>query len=382
MVGRRARTRPGAFGVRRELDDLRNRFFCQAEDGIRDDLVTGVQTCALPILQRLHKKGFPHVARYRGELALGKGSDRLVLGVATDLAETTDAFSWLTGGWREEFGAASEGGFERESLDFARALGEATARLHEALTDGHPGLFRAEPFTEEDAEGTTRAALGNLSDALRRLAALAKGPDPRLGGLAAQGRELVFAGRERIELALEGVEEGIGTVKGVTHADFHLAQVLRPVRGDLLFVDFEGEPERGPGQRDTKMPPLRDVATMNRSFAYVKHYAWREATKGDATAAWRFLHRQEWSPAEETIAYRLTAWESSAVERFTREYMVHAKAYESVDAETAWRVIRGWEIEKALYELRYELKHRPQNIFIPLEGVMSLAASGGRRPSA
>ena len=325
------------------------------------------------ILQRLHQKAFPHAPRYRGELALGKGEDRLVLGVATDHVDAADAFAWLTDGWRAELTAPIPD-FEGASLDFAATLGGATAALHDALTDRHPGPFQVESFTGEDAEAATRAALTNLSDSLRRLAALAKGPDRRLGELAAKSRALVFEDRERIESTLRGLEACVGTAKTVTHADLHLAQVLRTARGDLLFVDFEGEPERAPGERSAKLPPVRDVATMNRSFAYVKHYAWREATKGDATAAWRFLRREDWSPDEEAFGHRLTSWESAAVDRFTRAYLTRSSAYEAVEPESALRMVRGWAIEKALYELRYELKHRPQNIFIPLEGVLTLAA--------
>ena len=326
------------------------------------------------ILQRLHKKGFRHVPRYRGELALGKGSDRLVLGVVTDHVPAKDVFAFLTEGWRGEFAGGPSPEFEAGSLDLAARLGEATAALHAALVDGHPSPFQPEAFTAEDAEAATKAALTNLSDSLRRLAGLAKGPDERLRGLAADARMQVFERRDRIESVLLGLERGVGTAKAVTHGDLHLAQVLRTEPGDLLFLDFEGEPERAPGQRAAKLPPLRDVATMNRSFAYVKHYAWREATKGDGTAAWRFHTRDGWTAEEDAAALRLAAWESAAVERYTRAYLAHSAAYASLESDEALRAIRGWTMEKALYELRYELKHRPQNIFIPLEGVLSLAA--------
>lgn len=329
------------------------------------------------ILERLRRKEFRHVPRYLGELSLGKGTDRLVLGVATRNVESIDAFAWLTGGWAAELGAPTMPDFEGASLAFAAQLGEATAALHDALIDGHPGPFHPEPFTKEDAEVAMRAALGNLSDSLRRLAALAKESQPRLGDLAAKAREIVFENREPIEAALIGLAGIVGTAKCVTHADLHLGQVLRSEAGNLFFIDFEGEPERAPGDRSVLLPPLRDIATMNRSFAYVKHYAWREATRGGATAAWRFLHRQEWTAEEEALALRLTAWESAAVERFTRSYLAKASVYATMDSEAALRAVRGWAAEKALYELRYELKHRPENILIPLEGVVSLAAGTG-----
>ncbi|MEK6852041.1 MAG: hypothetical protein AABY30_05840, partial [Candidatus Thermoplasmatota archaeon] len=105
------------------------------------------------ILERLRKKDFGHVPRFLGEIALGKGADRLVLAVVTEHVPSTDAFAWLTEGWAAEFGGEVETDFERASLSFASSLGEATAGLHEALADKHAGIFQMEPFTKEDVEG-------------------------------------------------------------------------------------------------------------------------------------------------------------------------------------------------------------------------------------
>jgi predicted trehalose synthase len=186
---------------------------------------------------------------------------------------------------------------------------------------------------------------------------------------------MVFENRERIEDVLRGLLSTVGTPKAVTHGDLHLGQVLRRASdGGLLFVDFEGEPERSPGERHAKMPPLRDVATMNRSFSYVTHYAWRDFLRGNDTAAVRLLTRAAFSPAEEAVAERLHNWERAATERFVAAYLQRAPHFRHVEPASALRAIRGWMTEKALYELRYELRHRPANIYIPLEGVMSLAA--------
>ena len=334
------------------------------------------------ILERLHRKQFRHVPRYLGELALGSGPTRLVLGVATEFVESVDLFTWMTRGWQGELIEAPEPPrepFEPSSPAVAGALGEATAELHNALFDRHPGTWQAETFREEDATAARRAAITNLGESLRRLVILAKGGDARAAELAAKAREFLFDNREEIEWILRGLDANLGTPKMVIHGDLHLGQVLRRnADGGLLFIDFEGEPERTRGQRSWRLPPLRDVATMSRSFSYVKHYAWREAVRGDATAAMRLLMSEGLAQPEATTARRLLRWEASVADQFTQRYLAHSTLYEGMRPEEALQAIQGWMMEKALYEFRYELKFRPQNIFIPLEGIMTLATPRSR----
>ena len=331
------------------------------------------------ILERLHRKQFRNTPRYLGEVALGQGADRLVFALATEFVESTDLFTWMTEGWRAELeieGGPSSGGFEAASQDAAGILGDATAALHEALFDRHPGPWQAETFRGEDATAARRAAITNLGESLRRLSALTKGPDRKAAEVAAKARAFLFAHRPAIEEVLRGLDANLGTPKSVTHGDLHLGQVLRRTAdGSVFFIDFEGEPERAPGQRSLKLPPLRDVATMNRSFSYVKHYAWRAAVRGDAMAATRLLEPERLEGTERTLASRLLAWETAAADRFATRYLGRTTLYEGLKPDEARRAIRGWMMEKALYEFRYELKYRPANIFIPLEGIVALAAS-------
>jgi len=331
------------------------------------------------ILERLHRKRFPHVPPFFGELSLGREPDRLVLGVATAHVDAVDLFTWLTEGWHQALSEPTQPGrsaIEDAGIEAASDLGEATAALHEILVDRHPGPFAMEPFRPDDAMAAYKVATANLGDALRRLGHLAKDPDRVRSDRAVGARQRVFDARRAIEHVLAGLEACVGTPKGVTHADLHLGQVLRRRdNGALLFIDFEGEPERPPGQRSIPLPPLRDVGTMNRSFAYVRHYAWREFIRGDASAALRLLSPAELSQEEAAVANRLRGWERAAVERYTQQYLGRSSLYQELEPAEALRGIRGWMMEKALYELRYELKHRPENIFIPLEGVLSLAGA-------
>ncbi len=329
------------------------------------------------ILERLHRRGFAGIPPYLGEVAIGRGADRLVLGLAAERVDATDLFTWLTDAWREEFGlsAAPRGpGFERESIDVAGALGEATARLHAALVDRHRGSFGVETFDSTDVAAARRVALADLSTAVRVLRAAEKGNAAIAAHVAAQARTLLLVNRARIEGTLRGLDAAVGTPKSVTHGDLHLGQVLRsPQDGGLFFVDFEGEPERHGRARSAKMPPLRDVATMARSFSYVKHYAWRDLRGGDASAALQLFDAKRSREAE-----RLTAWESAASQAFIARYMAASSLYRDWPSGEVLRALRGWMAERALYELAYELKHRPSNLLIPLEGILSLAGKADR----
>ncbi len=329
------------------------------------------------ILERLRRRGFAQTPRFLGEVSLGQGEARLVLGVATQKVEAEDLFAYLAGRWREELGRSSPvpTDLDQVTLSLADGLGEATAALHDILVDRKPGPFQAEPFTREDAQAAYRIAARNLTDSARLLARRHQEGRGLPSDLASECRELLLDHRKEIEGVLGSLEASVGTVKTVTHADLHLGQVLRSRQdGSLFYIDFEGEPERLPGQRSVRLPPLRDVATMARSFAYVKHGAWRDCLGGDPRAALKAMRPHDLSPGLREVLGRLQAWEDAAVRRFSGRYLARTSLYPEIDQAMAQRIIWGWTMEKALYELRYELKHRPANFLIPVEGILSLAA--------
>ena len=332
------------------------------------------------ILARLHGRKFPHVARLLGDVALGRGKDRLVLGIATNHVDAVDLFTWLCDGWREslcqEVVPRRDG--SAEGLNLASELGVATAALHEALIDHHPGLWQAEPFTNEDFRNTFKSATRSLGSALRRLGQLAHSEDPAVTESARGSRAQLLDLRPRIEGTLRDLEASVGGLKSVVHSDLHLAQVLRRRSdGELFFVDFEGEPDRTSGERGRKLPPLRDVGSLVRSFAYVRHFVIRDfvrkpSNRGSDPDPTSHLASSE-APLEE-----LTAWEGHMVERLMEAYLTHSALYRNLESRGARRLIRGWAMEKALYELEYELKYRVSNFTIPLDGIAALAAPARR----
>src|SRR2546425_1258113 len=329
------------------------------------------------ILARLHARKFPHVARFLGEVALGHGVDRVVLGVATEHIEADDLFAWLCDGWRHTLDREVNPNedFEEATLNVAADLGGATAALHDALIDRHPGFWHPEPFTEEDFRGMFKSATRSLGAALRRLGQLAHAEEPILAESARMARTRLLELRAPIEETLRHLEAHVGGVKSVIHSDLHLAQVLRRrADGVLLFIDFEGEPERVLGERGRKLPPLRDVGSMVRSFAYVRNYVIRDLVRDVANPTLPPEPGVLLGPQEAAMD-PMRGWEEDMVGRFTGTYLSHSTLHHTHDAKEAGRLIRGWAMEKALYELEYELKHRVANFPIPLEGIAALAGA-------
>ena len=144
------------------------------------------------------------------------------------------------------------------------------------------------------------------------------------------------------------------------HGDYHLGQVLRS-RGDFVILDFEGEPARALAERRAKQSPLKDVAGMVRSFSYAAFVA---LTKYTSRRPEDYAQLESWA--------RL--WETSVVGEFLRSYREviaesHIVPAARKDFETLLDV---YMLDKALYEMVYELNNRPAWIRIPLNGILSL----------
>jgi maltose alpha-D-glucosyltransferase/alpha-amylase len=136
------------------------------------------------------------------------------------------------------------------------------------------------------------------------------------------------------------------------HGDFHLGQVLL-TKNDFLITDFEGEPGRTFEQRRVKHSPLRDVAGMLRSFSYAKWSARARAESKDSAA--------------------LDAWEDDVRRAFLAAYAEATKGsglYASFDDVKG--LLQLFELEKVLYELRYEINNRPNWIHVPLAGLLGM----------
>ena len=137
------------------------------------------------------------------------------------------------------------------------------------------------------------------------------------------------------------------------HGDLHLAQVIQ-VDAGWLVIDFEGEPARRRSHRFTVSSPLRDIAGILRSY----HYA---AASG----------RAEWDRGDGELSVLLAAWEARNRDAFLQGYLGRAgiDALLPVDPAARSTLLAAFELDKAVYELGYELGHRPDKASIPLAGI-------------
>ena len=287
------------------------------------------------------RTAFRHVPRLAGWVEYAGAGEPAALAVL-------QAFVPNTGdGWTHVVSALAARGPDIERrpdplLQEVHRLGAVTGGLHAALASDHRDAdFRPEPVGHDDV---ARWA----GDIARELAA--SDVRARLGADGAQTADAV----PRALAALDGLPGE--TVKIRVHGDYHLGQVLKTT-DDFVIIDFEGEPARPLGERRQKQPALRDVAGMLRSLDYAVHaIAFRRPESERATAL-----------------VALTAWEARARDAFLAGYLdtVTESTVPLVPAtaEALRSAVAPFELQKAAYELRYELDNRPEWVAIPLAGI-------------
>ncbi len=246
------------------------------------------------------------------------------------------------------------------SLDAAALLGRRTAEMHFALsTPTDNPAFIAETFTAADLDADARrvdAGINNTLDALRRSLS-------QLTDLTADDAALILSQRIDLFARAHALSTGDPAAAGRrirVHGDFHLGQVLR-AKNDYVILDFEGEPARSLEDRRRKQSPLKDVAGMLRSFSY---------------AAWAGLaaFRQRRPEDARNLEPWTRLWENAAAGQFLFAYRSAIAARPGLlpEPEQAQLLLNAYTLEKALYELLYELNNRPTWVRIPLSGILAL----------
>jgi trehalose synthase-fused probable maltokinase len=229
------------------------------------------------------------------------------------------------------------GGDPSASIDSLSRLGSTTAELHLALAAGS-GDFAAQSITTHDLDDWRAAIRGEVDAAARALE-----------------RHGVAVDTERLYERAEGIDALLGAEKIRHHGDYHLGQILERPDGSFVIIDFEGEPAKPLALRREKRSPLRDVAGLLRSLDYACHTALRSI---------------DGAGAEQT--QRAAAWLSSTRQAFLTTYLATMGRGRPgclpLDVESP---LAALELEKAAYEVLYELNNRPDWLPIPLAALQA-----------
>jgi maltose alpha-D-glucosyltransferase/alpha-amylase len=247
-------------------------------------------------------------------------------------------------------------------VNTAEVLGRRTGELHLELAAAAPedDAFAPEPLTADDVARLAASMQRHAREQLDLLERTIDRLDERKRGLARavldRRRDLL---REFEEL--RDLRELPARIR--IHGDYHLGQVLVS-EGDVVILDFEGEPARPLAERRAKQSPLRDVAGMLRSFSYAALTALGAALQ---TRPEEYERLEPWA----------SFWESWVSAVFLRSYRatVGDAAFVPSTREDLDLLLHAFTLDKAVYELAYELNNRPDWAHIPLAGLLRIRST-------
>jgi len=243
-------------------------------------------------------------------------------------------------------------------LEMASLLGKRTAELHLTLcTDLEDPAFAPEPFSIL----YQRSLYQSMESLTKRVMEVVR---TNLGTLPADMRdkliELLGHEKEILDQFRAIYKKKLSAMKIRIHGDYHLGQVLF-TGDDFVIIDFEGEPARPLSERRLKRSPLRDVAGMIRSFhyavfSYLFKYSFKEKIFLQGMKTWAEV------------------WYKFVGGVFLKSYIDTARNAPFIpdDTEELGIMLRAFLLEKAVYELGYELNNRPKWLNIPVEGINNL----------
>jgi maltose alpha-D-glucosyltransferase/alpha-amylase len=237
-------------------------------------------------------------------------------------------------------------------------LGQRTAEMHRALAE-HPEEkdFEHEAFSLHyqrslfsSLQSLTRNSFQNLQKNLKNLPEDVKD----------EAKEVLDMKNEVLNCFKRVFDHKIPTMKIRTHGDYHLGQVLWTGK-DFIIIDFEGEPARAFSERRLKRSALRDVAGMVRSFHYA---AYSTIMEPEFDQQRREGDLEDWAES----------WYYHVTRLFLQGYAenVGANNFIPEDEEDFKILMDTFLLEKAVYELNYELNNRPDWVLIPLRGIKTI----------
>jgi maltokinase len=304
-------------------EELILKVFRRLEAGINPEL---------ELLRFLTERGFDNIAQLAGWYAYAGRPMDATLGILQQFVAGGQD------GWKLALDTMPKGKGSSHFLQTLHRLGEVTGRMHTLL-----GSDAADPnFCPEEPSAESLGMLtATIDDEIESIFLELPDSNEDVAPIRGRGEEV----RERLRLWTH-----VGSIGRVIrhHGDFHLGQTLW-AGDDWVVLDFEGEPARSLPERRRKRSPLRDVAGMMRSFAY-------------AASAASLLRGVE-PPAD---------WEARARKEFLDGYRLTIDQTLVPAGSAMDRLLAVFELEKAVYELRYELNNRPDWVKIPVAGILRM----------
>jgi maltose alpha-D-glucosyltransferase/alpha-amylase len=239
-------------------------------------------------------------------------------------------------------------------------LGQRTGELHLALaSNSDDPAFRPEPFSAM----AQRSVYQNMRASLRRTFTLL---EKKICDLPAafrdEAKEVLAAEQEILAREKRLLDRRTNAAKIRIHGDYHLGQLLYTGK-DVVILDFEGEPARPLSERKLKRSALRDVAGMMRSFQYAAY-----------SALWQPAMRKEDVPFLERWA---DLWYRHMASVFLQSYLktTGSAVFIPQHGEDLQIMLEAYLLDKAVYEIGYELNNRPSWVVIPVRGIKHILKS-------
>ena len=362
------------------------KLFCRLEPGLNPDLEIGRFLT--------EQVGFPHVAPVAGFIEYRpNGGEAMTVGILQGYVPNEgDAWEFTLDSLGRYFERALAQGGDRQSppvfgghplelaetdlppeaqvlipryLQDVRLLGQRTAELHLALCQSSNPSFVPEPLTEFYRHSLYHSMIGLTNQSFQLLRSSLK----NLPEVSQKEARLVLERANEVRSRFRSLRDSRMTaMRTRNHGDYHLGQVLFTGK-DFVIIDFEGEPARPLSERRIKRSPLRDVAGMLRSF----HYASEAALVGQVPGV---IPDTQLQPVVESWAGLWYLWVSAS---FLKGYFATAGAAPFLPrSRDQLRVlVDSFLLQKAVYEVGYELNNRPDWVRIPLRGILQLLDGGG-----
>jgi maltose alpha-D-glucosyltransferase/alpha-amylase len=334
------------------------------------------------------KAGFKNIPGYIGAIEWHFGKETMVLGMMQEMVKSTsDGWEYMLDRLNdynenllsgtdtvetsnelmgsltspvayEEIPETLKEKLEATVAELVRMLGERTGEMHQALSSANNDpAFKPEDYSLHyqrslfsSLQSLVRVAFQSLSKNIKKL------PE----GVRQEAEEVLGMKEEILTIMKKIYSRKIDVTKIRIHGDYHLGQTLFTGK-DFLILDFEGEPARSYSERRLKYSPLRDVAGMIRSFHYAAYGS-------------LFLDNQIRPEDIDQLIPHVEQWYHYMSGFFMKSYLetVEGSSFVPKQTEDLEIMMQTFLMQKAIYELNYELNNRPAWVVVPLRGIKSI----------